>query len=82
MTENRLYEVMVEGKDSEDQKKQHSGMEKQENPERENGADPQEWLEEHLYRYISHDRHREWTNATGMAGICYGFSVIWWSRNA
>lgn len=61
VTENRLYEVMVEGKDSEEQKKQHSGMEKQENPERENGADPQEWLEEHLYRYISHDRHREWT---------------------
>lgn len=61
MTENRLYEVMVEGKDSEDQKKQHSGMEKQENPERENGADPQEWLAEHLYRYISHDRHRERT---------------------
>ena len=52
VTENRLYEVMVEGKDSEEQKKQHSGMEKQENPERENGADPQEWLEEHLYRYI------------------------------
>lgn len=33
VTENRLYEVMVEGKDSEEQKKQHSGMEKQENPE-------------------------------------------------
>ena len=27
-------------------------------------------------------RGKIWRNATGMAGICYGFSVIWWSRNA